>query len=82
MVETVTLGCTEGSILNSSFVKESMAWNLVLGLVFVCFSSQIGALTKPSSIKLESNAYTGIVVAIHQDVSENQELIEKIKVSR
>ena len=58
-----------------------MAWNLVLGLVLIYFCSQIDALTKPSSIKFESNAYSGIVVAIHQDVPENQELIGKIQVS-
>ena len=40
----------------------------------------VSSLTKPSSIKFIDNAYTGIVVAIHRDVPENQDLINIIKV--
>ena len=54
---------------------------LSLGLLLICMSSQIDALTKPSSIKFESNAYTGIIVAIHRDIPESQELIDRIEVS-
>ncbi|XP_072023459.1 calcium-activated chloride channel regulator 1-like [Amphiura filiformis] len=39
----------------------------------------VSSLTKPSSIKLIDNAYTGVVVAIHRDVPENPELIDIIK---
>ncbi len=40
----------------------------------------VSSLTKPSSIKFINNSYTGIVVAIHRDVPENQNLITIIKV--
>ena len=57
-----------------------MERKLLFGLLLLCMSSQIDALTKPSSIKFESNAYSGIVVAIHRDIPENLDLIERIKV--
>ena len=42
----------------------------------------VSGLTKPTSIKLINNAYTGIVVAMHRDVPEDQKLIDVIKVRR
>ncbi|XP_022080622.1 calcium-activated chloride channel regulator family member 3-like [Acanthaster planci] len=41
--------------------------------------SNVDALTRPSSIRLKNNGYTGIVVAIHSSVAESDELIERIK---
>lgn len=36
-------------------------------------------LTKPSSVRLENNEYTGIVVAIHPNETEDERLIEAIR---
>ncbi len=53
----------------------------VLAFVILALSVEhVSSLTKPTSIKLIDNAYTGIVVAIHRDVKEDQKLIEIIKV--
>ncbi len=52
-------------------------------LAFVILTLGFGhviSLTKPTSIKIVNNAYTGIVVAIHRDVPEDQNLINIIKV--
>ena len=59
-----------------------MARITLLGITLVLVSGIgfVGALTKPSSIKLIDNAYTGVVVAIHRDVPEDQILIDVIKV--
>ncbi|XP_038061542.1 calcium-activated chloride channel regulator 1-like [Patiria miniata] len=47
--------------------------------ILLLVHSNVDALTRPSSIRLENNGYTGIVVAIHNNVPENDELIERIK---
>ena len=53
----------------------------VLAFVILALSVEhVSSLTKPTSIKLIDNAYTGIVVAIHRDVKEDQKLIKIIKV--
>ena len=62
-----------------------MATNIRLShlmLVFLLgFSiSKVESLTKPTSVKLTNNAYTGVVVGIHRDVEESEELIDAIKV--
>ena len=54
----------------------SIAWFTLVGFGLV------SGLTKPTSIKLINNAYTGIVVAIHRDVPEDQKLIDVIKVRK
>ena len=36
------------------------------------------SLTKPDRVKLETNGYTGVVVIIHEDVPENEELVSII----
>lgn len=51
---------------------------ILLGLLLLvepCF-----ALTKPTSIKLENNEYTGVLFGIHPDVPEDPQLIEEMKV--
>ena len=58
-----------------------MERKLLFALLLIYLSIQIDALTKPSSIKFEFNAYSGIVVAIHRDIPENPDLIERIKVN-
>ena len=55
---------------------------LIVTFVLLTGFGFVGALTKPSSIKLIDNAYTGVVVAIHRDVEEDPRLINVIKVSK
>lgn len=38
------------------------------------------SLTKPDWVLLQDNGYSGVVVAIHDDVPENEELVTEIKV--
>ena len=38
------------------------------------------SLTKPDRVSLRDNGYSGVVVAIHEDVPENEELVTEIKV--
>ncbi len=53
----------------------------IVTLVILVFGARhVTSLTKPTSIKLTNNAYTGIVVAIHRDVPEDQKLLDIIKV--
>ncbi|XP_022080609.1 epithelial chloride channel protein-like [Acanthaster planci] len=47
--------------------------------VLLLVHPNVDALTRPSSIRLVNNGYTGIVVAIHSNVPESDELIERIK---
>ncbi|XP_033644222.1 calcium-activated chloride channel regulator 4-like [Asterias rubens] len=37
------------------------------------------SLTKPDRVSLRDNGYSGVVVAIHEDVPENEELVTEIK---
>ena len=60
-----------------------MAANFRLGhLMFIVLLglSKVESLTKPTSVKLTDNAYTGVVVGIHRDVAESEDLIDAIKV--
>ncbi|KAJ8023069.1 Calcium-activated chloride channel regulator 1 [Holothuria leucospilota] len=50
---------------------------ILLGLLLLI--EQCFALTKPTSIKLENNEYTGVLFAIHPDVPEDPQLIEEIQ---
>lgn len=51
---------------------------IIIGLIL---ADQTAGLTKPSSVRLENNEYTGIVIAIHPNETEDEKLIEAISVS-
>ncbi|KAJ8022284.1 Calcium-activated chloride channel regulator 4A [Holothuria leucospilota] len=48
-------------------------------VLLVYLFRDVSALTKPSSVRLEDNEYSGVIVAIHPDVEENGMVIESIK---
>lgn len=50
-------------------------------VLLVYLFRDVSALTKPSSVRLQDNEYSGVIVAIHPDVEENGMVIERIKVS-
>ncbi|PIK45470.1 putative epithelial chloride channel protein-like [Apostichopus japonicus] len=52
---------------------------VVQTLLLAMVAGQCLALTKPSSIKLIDNEYTGVLFAIHPDVPEDPQLIEELK---
>ena len=56
-----------------------MAWVLV-GLAVASRLGGVDATVRPSSVRFANNAYTGVVVAIHDKVEESQELIDQITV--
>lgn len=47
--------------------------------VLLCVLTIASAITRPSSIKFENNEYTGLVVGIHPDIPENEELLNEIQ---
>ncbi|KAK3581282.1 hypothetical protein CHS0354_033015 [Potamilus streckersoni] len=51
----------------------------LLLIVFLCQSEPCSCLSRPSNIILENNGYRNIVVAIHDSVTEDASLIDKIK---
>ncbi|KAJ8047303.1 Calcium-activated chloride channel regulator 1 [Holothuria leucospilota] len=52
-----------------------LLWSTLLLPPCLWFKTSYG-LTRPTSVKLENNGYTGIVIAIHHSEAENQTLIE------
>ena len=59
-------------------MKNSQAFLAVA--VFLLVHSNVDALTRPSSIRLDNNSYTGVVVAINNQIAESDVLIQRIKV--
>ncbi|XP_033644207.1 calcium-activated chloride channel regulator 1-like [Asterias rubens] len=47
--------------------------------VILLVHSNVDALTRPSSIQFVNNSYTGVVVAINNQVAEDENLIKQIK---
>ena len=50
--------------------------------VILLVHSNVDALTRPSSIQFVNNSYTGVVVAINNQVAEDENLIKQIKVKQ
>lgn len=74
----VTVDATSSAKMDENSVRH---WRTVLLLIFVAIAvPPSSGLTKPSGVKLHSNEYTGIVVAIHPDEPENPAIIDIIKV--
>ncbi|XP_067673202.1 calcium-activated chloride channel regulator 1-like [Haliotis asinina] len=57
---------------------EPRVLSIFLLLVYL-FVKQTRAITRPTAIKLENNGYTKVLFAIHQDVTESQQLLDAIK---
>ncbi|XP_071830250.1 calcium-activated chloride channel regulator 1-like isoform X3 [Apostichopus japonicus] len=59
--------------------RETIMNIAVFKLILSCLPVLCLAITRPSSIKLENNEYTGLVIGIHPDIPEDEQLITRIQ---